>query len=90
MQDSLIREFIQAAELLKRRIELKQRLWPQLALLQFAFDNVLDLWIGNPQEASDVRLVVRNDFGMCLKDVHGAVVRSTRKSPRLCVMTVQN
>jgi hypothetical protein len=70
MQNSLIREFIQAAELPKGRIELKQRLWPQLALIQLTLDHLTDLRIGNPQETVNVRFVVGNDSGMRLEDIH--------------------
>ena len=54
----------------KRRIELKQRLRPEFAFGQLGFYYLLDLWVGNLEKTADVVLVVRDDPGVSLENVH--------------------
>ena len=65
------REIGQAAEALKRGIELEQWLGPELTLIQLILDLITDRRVGDLEKATDVGGIVFDNAGMRLKNIHG-------------------
>ena len=73
MQGAVRDEIIDRPARQERRIQLKQRLRPQRAVIQGSIDLRLDARVGDLDEAARVARVVLYESAAEIKDVHGRV-----------------
>ena len=58
------------------RVELKQRLWPELSFRKRRVNRLADRRVGDVDEAADVARVVADDLGVGVEDVHAEALEA--------------
>ena len=81
MKDAFSHQLVDQCARSKRWIELDERVWPKMALVEALLDKALDLRIRNRQERTDVVCIAVDHVVAKLKDVQRIPPHSAVRAP---------